>query len=529
MKKILSVTVLIISVLFSCTESDFEDAYADPGKLASTSIDRQFTGFLYQNREYVLKAYINYFVVLRTSLNRYMQIIGWENEPNQYIPPSSGSDAVWNNYYGTLFQFRELEKTYNNAPETEQADKKIFMLAAKVYMYDYTQRVTDLYGAIPFLEAGRLSQNGGDYVASLAEFDDPSAIYTFMLDELATIADDLNDIALTDVVQSSFTIQDYVNEGDVDSWRRYCNSLRLRMLTRVQDAPEFSARATTEIGQIVSNAADYPVVEDNDQNIQIDVVDFGTPVNSNITTLENDAEGWYSSFAGQAFLDQMVSTGDPRLPYIWEPGENAEGVYNGIDQLADAADVANDVGDGLIAQFNRGTYARNRFFPGLIINAAEVDLYKAEYYLKSGDDAMGKASYESSVAHSVDHYVRIRAVTNDVGPAPEPITPTEEDVSAYLAGADVSWDAATTNDEKLELIARQKWVHYNIIQPYENWAEFRRLDQIDLVFEPDNSNIQTLPPVRFNIPGSEQTFNEVNYARIAADDDLNNSLFWDLN
>jgi hypothetical protein len=299
-----------------------------------------------------------------------MQIIGWENEPNQYVPPSSGSDAVWGNYYGTLFQFRELEKLYNAAPETEQANKEIFMLAAKVYMYDYTQRITDLYGAIPFTQAGRLSQNSGDYEASLAEFDDPSVIYTFILDELATIADDLNAVELTTTFASSFAIQDYVNDGDVDSWRRYCNSLRLRMLTRVQDVSEFSGRASTEIGQILGNPADYPVVENNDQNIQIDVVDFGTPINSNFTTLENDAEAWYSSFAGQTFLDQMVNTGDPRLPYIWEPGENAGGAYNGIDQLADAVDVAADVADGLIAQFNRETYARNRFFPGLIINAA---------------------------------------------------------------------------------------------------------------------------------------------------------------
>ncbi len=529
MKKILLVTVLITSVLFSCTEKDFEDAYSDPGTLSSTSIDRQFTGFLYQNKDYVLKAYWNYFVVLRTSLNRYMQVIGWPNEPNQYVPPSSGSDAVWNNYYGTLFQFRELEKVYNNAPESEQANKEIFMLAAKVYMYDYTQRITDLYGAIPFLEAGKLSQNSGDYEASLAAFDDPSAIYTFILDELATIADDLNDVELSETFQTAFSIQDYVNDGDVDSWRRYCNSLRLRMLTRVQDVTEFSSRASTEIGQILSSPADYPVVENNDQNIQIDVVDFGTPINSNFQTLENDAEGWYSSFAGQAFLDQMVDTGDPRLAYIWEPGENAGGVYNGIDQLADPADVDNAVNDGLIAQFNRGTYARNRFFPGLIINAAEVDLYKAEYYLKEGDDAMAKASYEMSVTNSVDHYVRIRAVTNDPGPAPAPTTPTAGDISTYLAGADVSWDAAATDDEKLELIAKQKWVHYNIIQPYENWAEFRRLGKIDLVFQPDNGNIQTLPPVRFNIPGTEQTFNEVNYGRIAADDDLNNPIFWDVN
>ncbi len=456
-----------------------------------------------------------------------MQVIGWPNEPNQYVPPSSGSDAVWNNYYGTLFQFRELEKIYNDASESEQANKKVFMLAAKVYMYDYTQRITDLYGAIPFLEAGRLSQNSGDYEGSIAEFDDPSTIYTFILDELATIADDLNDVELTETFQTSFSIQDYVNDGDVDSWRRYCNSLRLRMLTRVQDANEFSSRASTEIGQILNNPADYPIVENNDQNIQIDVVDFGTPINSNFQTLENDAT-WFGGSAGLAFINQLVDTDDPRLPFIWEPGENAGGVYMGIDQLGDPTTATDMLNDGLVAQFNRSTYSRNRFFPGLIINAAEIDLYKAEYYLKDGDDAMAKASYEMSVANSVDHYVRIRSVSNDQV-VPAPTTPTAGDISTYLSGAEVSWDNAATDDEKLGLIAKQKWVHYNIIQPYENWAEFRRLGKIDLTFQPDNGNNQTLPPVRFNIPGSEQTFNEANYGRIAADDDLNNPIFWDVN
>ncbi|XOV94497.1 MAG: SusD/RagB family nutrient-binding outer membrane lipoprotein [Bacteroidota bacterium] len=525
MKKILLITIFTSILAFSCSESDFEDAYADPGKISSTSIDRQFTGFLLQNKDYVLKAYWNYFVVLRTSLHRYMQIIGWPNEPNQYVPPSSGSDAVWSNYYSTLFQFRELEKLYDNAPESEKANKEIFMLAAKVYMYDYTQRMTDLYGAIPFMEAGKLSQNNGDYVASLASFDEPNAIYTYILDELKTIADDLNDVDLNTTFQQAFTIQDYINGGDVDLWRIYCNSLRLRMLSRVQDAAEFSSRASTEIGQILGNPADYPVVENNDQNIQIDVYDLSTPINSNITTLEND-EGWFGSSAGEVFLNQLLNTGDPRLPYIWEPGVNAGGVYMGIDQMSDPTTAANLVSGGMAAIFNRSTYARNRHFPGLIINAAEIDLLKAEYYLKDGDDAAAKASYEMSVTNSVDHYARIRAVSDD-NIVPAPATPSAGDISTYLAGADVSWDAATTDDEKLALIAKQKWVHYNIAQPYENWAEFRRMRAISLTFPDDPSNAQKQPPVRFNIPSNEQTYNSDNYSRISSSDDLNNKLFWD--
>ncbi len=522
------VYILIFSaVLISCSQQDFEDAYTDPGKLSSTSIDRQFTGFLYMNREYVLPAYWNYFVVLRTSLNHYMQITGWANETGQYVPPSSGTEAVWFNYYATLFQYRELEKIYNNASETDQADKKIFMLAAKVYLYDYTQRMVDLFGAIPFTNAGMLSQNSGDYQSSLAEFDQPDAVYTLMLDDLKTIAAELNSIELNSTFQLAFTTQDYVNNGDIDSWKRYCNSLRLRMLNRVQDASAFTSRASSEMGEILGDPSTYPIVEDNDQNIQINVYDLSSAINSKgFQSALESGSGWFVNTAGKAIIDQMVDSNDPRLPYIFEPGESAGGVYEGIDQLADANTATQMANNGLVAIFNTSTYARNQYFPGIIINAAEVDLIKAEYYLKAGSDGMAKSSYEDAIAESVDQYVRIRDVSNDAS-VPAPSVPTSGEIDAYTAGDMISWDNATTTDEKLKLIATQKWVHFNIIQGYENWAEFRRMRNIDLEFEADNGSIQTLPPVRFNIPANEITYNGDNYDAVASDDDLNNKMFWD--
>ena len=527
MKKIAYIFLFSVILVASCKQQDFEDAYTDPGKLSSTSIDRQFTGFLYTNREYVLPAYWNYFVVLRTSLNHYLQITGWANESGQYIPPSSGAEAVWFNYYGTLFQYRELEKIYNNASETEQNDKKIFMLAAKIYLYDYTQRMVDLFGAIPFTEAGKLSQNNGDYQGSLAEFDQPDALYTMMLDDLKNIASELNSIELNSTFQLAFTTQDYVNNGDIDSWKRYCNSLRLRMLNRVQDASAFSSRAKSEIGEILGNPDTYPVVENNDENIQIDVYDINTDINSkSFQSALESGSGWFVNTAGKAIIDQMVNSNDPRLPYIFEPGENANGEYLGIDQMGDGNTATQMANNSMVAIFNTSTYARNQYFPGIIINAAEVNLIKAEYYLKDGNDAMAKSNYEEAIANSVDQYVRIRDKSND-NTIPAPTPPTEGEIQAYTMGDMVNWDNATSMDEKLKLIATQKWIHFNIIQDYENWAEFRRIEAIDLQFVTDNGSAQTQPPVRFNIPSNEITYNKSNYEAVASGDDLNNKLFWD--
>lgn len=92
-----------ISLLtLACQVSDFEDNYTDPSRISQTSVEKQYTGFMIANRTYVLPSYWNYFVVLRITLNRYNQAVGWENVENQYVPGSAAITDRWNNYYSFL-------------------------------------------------------------------------------------------------------------------------------------------------------------------------------------------------------------------------------------------------------------------------------------------------------------------------------------------------------------------------------------------------------------------------------------------
>jgi hypothetical protein len=92
----------------------------------------------------------------------------------------------------------------------------------------------------------------------------------------------------------------------------------------------------------------------------------------------------------------------------------------------------------------------------------------------------------------------------------------------------VSWSAATSDEGKMKLIAEQKWLHFNVVQPTENWAELRRTDAVSLTFLEDKSNNQKLPPSRWIYPGGEATYNTENYAKVQANDNLNKKIFWDL-
>jgi hypothetical protein len=526
MKKILiMLTAVLAIVISSCTKSDFKDSYADPSKISTTSVEKQFAGFLQTNREYVLPSYWNYFVVLRTTLTRYTQAVGWVNSNSQYVPGAAGINDRWNAYYNFLAQYREFEKVFAQLPTDDQADRRIYVIAAAIYLYDHTQKVVDLHGDIPWTEAGKLSANGGNYEASLPKYDNAEAIYTKILDDLKSFADELNTLTVKPAIQTGFKNQDIVNKGDLTMWKRYCNSLRLRILTRVSDVASFQARVTAETAAILNNAANYPVVTDNAQNVQINVLDLNTPLNS--TGFRTGLEDWDGNLAGKAMIDHMKTNTDPRLRAMFEPGVNAAGVYNGLDPLATSAVQTTQVASGTLSIYNRSTLSRNQFFPGVLINAAEVSFLVAESYLKAGNDAAAKTAYNEGISKSVKFYYGLRSLSNDNTAGA--LAPTSDaGIATYIANAGVNWDNAATTADKLKLIATQKWIHYSVVQPIESWSEIRRLDAPAFSFEVDNSNVQKQPPYRWVYAGSELTYNTANYETVKAKDNLTTKIFWDV-
>ncbi|TWI80581.1 SusD-like starch-binding protein associating with outer membrane [Lacibacter cauensis] len=528
MKKIILIGATALSLaMTSCKKQDFADNYADPSKISQTSVEKQFAGFLSYNREYVLPSYWNYFVVLRTTVNRYSQAVGWVNSTGQYVPGAAGINDRWNNYYGFLSQFREMEKVYAGMSTSDQQLRRIYMIAATIYLYDHTQKVVDLHGDIPFSEAGKLSANGGDYAVSLPKYDKAEDLYTKMLDDLKAFADELNSITVSAAIQTGFNNQDIVNKGSIAKWKKYCNSLRLRMLGRVSGVAAFQTRAATETAAILGSPATYPVVETNADNIQIKVFNLSTPLNS--TGFRTGLEDWDGNVAGKLMIDHMNTNADPRIRAMFEPGPNAAGgAYIGLDPMATASTQTTLVAGGTLARYNRSTISRNQYFPGVLINASEVSFLTAEAYLKAGNNTAAKAAYNAGIAKSIENYYLYRSVSNDnTAGALTPVTPAE--VTAYQTMAGINWDLAATTADKLKLIAAQKWIDFSVIQPLDNWAEIRRLNSPVMSFEVDNANAQQLPPARWLYATSEPTYNTVNYNQVKSKDNLTTKIFWDIN
>ncbi|MGG5902028.1 SusD/RagB family nutrient-binding outer membrane lipoprotein [Sphingobacterium daejeonense] len=515
---------LSLSTFNSCKKEDFSDYYTDPGKIDESIIEKQFTGITYAYRELIMPSYWNYFVILRSTANRYIQATGWANETNQLTPGGASIQDRWSTYYSGLAQFREFEKLYAVQSEEDKANKTIFYQAAKILFYNQTHQVVDLHGDIPWTEAGKLSSNGGDYAVSYAKYDKAQDIYKTMLDDLKVIADWFETAKISQPVEQSFKTQDIINNGDILAWRKYCNSLRLRLLMRVSNNPEFSGRATQEVNEIINNPSKYPLVLTNDDNIKIDVFNPASDINSN--GFRDGIESWNANIAGKVMIDHMVGKADPRLPFIFEPGAGAGTTFTGLDQsLTSAVQTTQIAGTpanpSKIAIYNRSTYSRNTKFPGFLFTASEIQFLIAEYYLKINNPAAAKTAFEKGIRESIALYPMIRALSPDNTTAAA-TAPTATAINTYLTN--LGWG---TNN--LQLVATQKWLHFNIVQPLESWSEIRRLDYPKFSFNVEPSDLQKTVPLRWLYPASEVNFNETNYETVMSNDKLDTKIFWDIN
>ncbi|WP_026770474.1 SusD/RagB family nutrient-binding outer membrane lipoprotein [Asinibacterium sp. OR53] len=532
MKKIFSISLLAILGITSCTKKQFEDSYSDPSKLSSTTVDRQFAGMLSSNLNYVMYRYYAYFAVYQNTMMPWSQTAATLNSNGRYIPGAAATSDVWSTYYKLLAQYKEMLRLYNAASKTDQQTNRMYYIAATTYFYDFTQKMVDIWGDIPWSGAGLLSANGGNYQASAAKYDDAATIYTKMLDDLKGFADELNTISVSSGIAAAMKTQDFVNHGDVVKWKKYCNSLRIRMLSRVNGVAAFQSRVNSEMASILGNATNYPIVTTNSDNIMVKVVNNTTGINNGTNTGSSSdfyrgLIGWqFADRAGKVMIDTMNNNTDPRLRAMFEPGDSAQGVYMGLDPSLTSTDQNTILNKSLIATYNRSTLSQNIFLPGTLINAAEIDFLIAEYYLNANNDASARTAYEAGITQSVNYYYWLRTLSgSSISGALTPLGSNE--ISNYLSSPGVLWTNATTSQQKLNKIAVQKWINFSVLQPMECWSELRRLKLPALTFVPD-AGIQKLPPTRWLYPTDEQTYNAANYQAVQAKDNLSTKIFWDV-
>jgi hypothetical protein len=402
----------------------------------------------------------------------------------------------------------------------EEGNSSLLAAAKILRVWDFMY-LTDLFGDVPYSEALQgLTEDGTLH----PKYDTQKSIYTDLLAELEEA-----NILLAGTT-FNFGIGDLIYSGDPLHWRKFANSLRLRILNRAAGTPWSFAydmagtqpdvttaagpaaipEADAGIAEILADPSQYPVFESNDDNAKL--VYLGMPYRNPIFTyIYAQAQQGIS----ETMVDWLKARNDPRLHIYAQPTANSVSKppldYTGFQNGRAVS------GAPLLSVSLLGTkIAYIETAPAFIMCYDEVLFIKAEYYKRTGNDAEARAAYEQGIRASMARWGLYDGgvVNPEWGDADHFTTSSTSypvDYATYLAHPFVAWNSAANDPHKFQLICEQKWAAmYG--QGVQAYSEVRRTGFPERIFEYELEGTYYPDmglPIRLPYPLSETALNTV--------------------
>ncbi|SEA41319.1 Starch-binding associating with outer membrane [Arachidicoccus rhizosphaerae] len=401
-------------------------------------------------------------------------------DPDRYIFNGSSFSTLWTTTYSsTLTDIKVMMQL-----GVKQQNNNYVGVGHVLRAWNF-QLLTDAFGAVPYSEAGQIE------TSSLASYDSQQEVYSGILNEL--------DTALTQLDPNGTAIEgDLIYGNNISDWRKFANSLKLRIALRIADADPTLAKATVQ--QVLSSGE---LIASNSQNAQFvyKASPNWNPVAANFST-RNDYR------ISKTVVDQLYSLNDPRLPVFASlPDNNAITKYVGVPNGLTTSD-ANSL--GLANTSKPGSYFLQDTAPAILQTYSEVLFLRAEAAARNLSSEDAAALYQSAITASLNQY----GITD------------ASQISSYLNQASVKYDASNFKKS----IGNQKWISL-FGEGLEAFAEWRRLDYPQLTAAVSGKYGDDIP-VRFIYPSTEQTLNGKAYKAAVAEqgtDDLFTKLWFDKN
>jgi hypothetical protein len=508
-------------VFTSCTKKQFDDKYYDPEKTTVGTIDGLYSG-IFNNRR-IIPNYRHVRTISAEIMGRYTQSVGFLNDARVYEPNPDYVKDRWNDFYAApgdnwtapIANLREMEKIYNELEsDREKQGYLLFLETARIFVYDQATQQVDMWGSIPFSQAGLLNVNG---TLTLAAYDDAAKVYDSAFINLKRISQWLSNVQPDPFYMATLAKHDMLCKGDLLKWRRYANSLLLRLAMRISNAQE--DRARTLVQEILTDPSQYPLIDQAPDNVELAT---GAP-NWATTDLLNAWSENNNNVAPGYWVDSLMEpSGDPRLRLMYTT--NRDGVYQGLPTSLTSSDQSALIGAGLVSRLDSVTFIRNEFFPGTVFTSSEVNFLKAEAFERWGG-GNPRNSYELGIRQSIDYYYKIHMLSR-YGTTKETM-PTDVEKTLLLGHPLVAYGSSAERESNLNKIALQKWLNFGPMLSTHSWAEMRRSGYPKITFPTDvGSNILPTPPARFLYPAAERDLNSRNYAAVKDQDTYTSKIFW---
>jgi hypothetical protein len=416
------------------------------------------------------------------------------------------TQATWQRYFRSV-----IRNTYDVIATTKDPARTNLVNMAKILQSYAFLVLTDTYGDIPYTEAGKGYTDQKVY----PKYDKQQAIY-------AGIIKDISDaVAALDASKTRETA-DVLFGGDVAKWKKFGNSLLLRIGMRLSKVD------ATQAQSLVSKALAGGVITTNADNVLI--LHDANYLNS-IGQLLNATEA-NNFYLAAPFVDYLKKTNDPRLRSI---AVRYVGATSGTQQTPAKAviDPAVQIGMpfgydnssisgpvktlGLASFYDFSQADRTRMNKttarAYLVTASQTNLLLAEAVTRGWVTGNAKDYYEAGVKA---HMAQVSEM--DANSVVSTIA-----VDAYLTANPFSSTAA------LEQINTQYWISCFLNGP-EAFANFRRTGFPKLSANPfPGKAIKGDFINRLTYPNSEISVNSVNVKAAIANqgaDDLDTKVWW---
>jgi hypothetical protein len=486
----LSIIAVFIGILFGSCKKDFWDINEDPNRATETSV----------TPDLALAAQLNSSAARNASsydfLQRYM---GYWSASGSYsrgtvemsynITNDFGA-GIWNGIYYSVNQYRSIGR------KSAELDWKFYGGIAKIMEAHDMAVLVDLYGDVPYSTAFDLTNN------IRPTYDKGEDIYKALLP--------LIDQGLTMIkaagVDKNIATQDIIFKGDKTKWAKFANSLKLRLLLHTHKTSTFNAPA--EIAKIVAEGSGFL---GNGVGAMVQpgyTPDKPNPYYNAHLFLINGNEADNYNRANVFSLNLMKDLNDTlRLQKVYRPSKTGaafKGTPYGADPITtNGSDVTSGPGFGP---------APLPSSPMWLMTSVESMFLVAEATARGWLTGDAKAAYENAVRESF----RFLGLTTT-------------DANLYLTGTDarVVWPAAGSMQDKIAVIAWQKYIALNGIQANETFTDWRRLGVVQppLSLAPERGNNPIIR--RLLYPTTEYSYNAENVAAQGTINQFTSRVFWD--
>ncbi|MBN8825178.1 MULTISPECIES: SusD/RagB family nutrient-binding outer membrane lipoprotein [unclassified Spirosoma] len=504
-------------LLLTACDKGFEEMNVDPNKYAEVVPEYLFT------RAQLDGVSTNFTGAAYLTIGQSMQHFATYKE----VPAAgdkyfnySYSTGNWNAYAGTtagqgaIISIRQvIDAVSGNALNVNK------LSAARIWKAYIFHRLTDIYGDIPYFDAGK-ALSDKNYSP---KYDTQQTIYADLLKELD------ESIAAFDASKGTFGNADLMFGGDVTKWKKFAYSLMLRLGMRLTEVDPTTAKTWVQkaiAGGVILDDADRATIAyvDGSQTASRNFIASGLLSTDYVTPGGDNVEG--GKFA-KTLIDYLKNTKDPRLNVIsivWTTTDNK--TFTADTTTALQSGMPNAAYNSLPANFNSFSEPNPNTLlkysaPLLVMTNAEIYLLLAEAAVRGWYTG---SSAEAAYTNAVKAGMRQWSLFGTGGVI------SDAKINAYLVAN--PYKTGGTVAQQMEQISTQKWVSLFLEDEYEIFSNWRRTGYP--VLTPTNypGNLTGGKiPTRFVIPDSEETYNKTNFiearTRQGGTNTLSSVVWWD--